>query len=115
MECKTGNVGQYGHQSVLDCVVKTTQDVKDAKIQVATWKKKDAQSNFLTFNENKMNTKPGFRFAEPSWNERNMNVSLLIANTKLEDAGVYECMVMTDSGDYTTYTNLTVTGKSMYP
>ncbi|CAK6953411.1 butyrophilin-like protein 10 isoform X2 [Scomber scombrus] len=115
VECKTGNVGQFGQQSMLDCVVKTTQVVKDATILVVSWEKKDTEAIVLTFEKGKTVAQPRFRFAEPSWNEKNMNVSLLITNTTLEDIGEYKCVVMTDSGDSTNYTNLIVTAKYNKP
>ncbi|XP_053190513.1 butyrophilin-like protein 10 isoform X2 [Scomber japonicus] len=117
VECKTGNVVQYGQQSMLDCVVKTTQVVRDATILVVSWEKEDTKGavRVLTFEKGRIDPKPGFRFAEPSWNDKNMNVSLLITNTTLKDIGKYKCVVMTDSGDNTNHTNLSVTAKYNEP
>lgn len=102
-------MGQYGQQSLLECVVKTTRD--DAEIRVVTWKKEGADDPLLVFHRGEMLPKGG-TFAEPSWNARNMNVSLLISNTAVEDEGDYKCMVLTDSGEGSGKTSLKVTGES---
>ena len=116
MECKTGNVGQYGQQSMLDCVVTTAEEVKDPKIWVVAWKKKGSEDNLLVFHRGETKVQPGYRFAESSWNDRNMNISLLITNTTMVNSGDYTCLVMTDSGDdEETETSLRVTGESLQP
>lgn len=56
--------------------------------------------------------RPGYRFADPSWDEKNMNVSLLIAKTSVADEGLYNCMVITDSSDDKAVTTLKVQGKT---
>lgn len=111
VECKDEKVGQYGQQSLLECVVKTLQN--DAEIRVVTWKKD--QTPLLVFNRGETQLQPGYSFAEPSWNVRNMNVSLLITNTAVEHQGVYTCMVMTDSGDGKSSISLKVTAKYNKP
>ncbi|XP_031730474.1 uncharacterized protein LOC116398374 isoform X2 [Anarrhichthys ocellatus] len=112
LECKAEKLGQYGQQSLLECVINAPDD--DTDIRVVTWKK--ALRSLLVFDEGKFTKKqPGYSFAEPSWNNRNMNVSLLITNTAVEHDGLYECMVVTDSGtDYKT-TSLKVTAKYSEP
>lgn len=115
MECKSVNVGQYGQQSMLDCVVKTSQDVKDATIRVVTWKKKGVNGTLLVFYNDRTEVQRGYTFAEPSWNDRNMNISLLITNTAVVNSGDYVCTVNTDSGDSVSSTSLRVTGKSLQP
>ncbi|XP_078136454.1 CD276 antigen homolog isoform X2 [Sander vitreus] len=120
VECQAENVGQYGQQSLLQCVIKTTQDVADPEIRVVVWKKegleKQVKNNpLLLFNRGEMNLKPGYSFAEPSWNERNMNVSLLITNTAVEQEGDYTCSVITNSGDGSSSTSLKVTAKYNKP
>uniref|UniRef100_A0A3P9DC11 Ig-like domain-containing protein n=1 Tax=Maylandia zebra TaxID=106582 RepID=A0A3P9DC11_9CICH len=116
VECNTINVGHYGQQSLLECVVKTSTDVKDPTIRMVAWKKltspEDEGDPVLGFNRWKLDRpKRGYRFAEPSWDKKNMNVSLLITNTAVADDGDYKCMVITDSGDGSTVTNLTVQAK----
>ncbi|XP_069023924.1 butyrophilin subfamily 1 member A1 [Embiotoca jacksoni] len=98
VECNVQNVGQHGHQSMLECVVQTSQEVVDATIHRVTWKKKGRDDPLLFFTESRAQMVRGYSFAEPSWNEKNMNVSLLISNTVVADAGDYTCSVSTDSG-----------------
>ncbi|XP_039651862.1 CD276 antigen isoform X1 [Perca fluviatilis] len=113
VECQAEKVGQYGQQSLLQCVVKTTQDLADLEIRVVTWTKEDRP--LLVFHEGKNKPQPGYSFADPSWNDRNMNVSLLITNTAVEHEGVYKCTVITDSGDGKDSTSLKVTAKYNKP
>ncbi|XP_034752901.1 CD276 antigen [Etheostoma cragini] len=113
VECQDGKVGQWGQQSLLQCVVKTTQE--NTEIRVVTWKKDGLDDPLLLFHRGKIVPKQGYSFAEPSWNVRNMNVSLLIADTSVKHEGVYKCMVMTDSGDGSSSTNLKVTAKYNKP
>ncbi|XP_067436947.1 CD276 antigen homolog isoform X3 [Thunnus thynnus] len=119
VECKTGNVGQYGQQSMLDCVVTTTEEIKDPKITVVAWKKKGSEDaldeTLLVFHKGETTGQPGYRFAESSWNDRNMNISLLITNTTMVNSGDYKCSVMTDGGDDITETSLGVTAKYNKP
>ncbi|XP_035856250.1 uncharacterized protein zgc:174863 isoform X2 [Sander lucioperca] len=120
VECQAENVGQYGQQSLLQCVVKTSQDVVDPEIRVVIWKKegveKQVKNNpLLLFNRGEIKLKPGYSFAEPSWNVRNMNVSLLITNTAVEQEGDYTCTVITNSGDSSSSTSLKVTAKYNKP
>ncbi|XP_067436887.1 CD276 antigen homolog isoform X2 [Thunnus thynnus] len=119
VQCKTGNVGQYGQQSMLDCVVTTAEEVKEPKILVVAWKKKgsedDSDKTLLVFHKGNTTGQPAYRFAESSWNDRNMNISLLITNTTMVNSGDYTCSVMTDSGDDITKTSLRVTAKYNKP
>lgn len=116
LECKTENVGHYGQQSLLECVVKTSSDVTDPNIRMVAWKKltspEDEGDLVLGFKRGKLDQpKRGYRFAEPSWNGKNMNVSLLITNTAVADEGDYKCIVITDSGDDNMVTTLKVQAK----
>uniref|UniRef100_A0A669BIW4 Uncharacterized LOC100694338 n=1 Tax=Oreochromis niloticus TaxID=8128 RepID=A0A669BIW4_ORENI len=113
VESKAENVGHYGQQSLLECVVKTTEDVIDPTIHVVAWKKltspEDEGDLVLGFNRGKLDQpKRGYKFADPLWDEKNMNVSLLITNTAVADDGYYSCMVITDSGDDKAVTTLKV-------
>lgn len=117
MEGKAENVGQYGQHSLLECVVKKTIDIIDPNIRVVAWKKltsfKDEGDLLLGFNRGRLDRpKRGYRFAEPLWDEKNMNVSLLITNTAVADDGDYKCIVITDSGDSSIVTTLKVQGKT---
>lgn len=120
VECNTINVGQYGQQSLLECVVKTGETVKDPTIRTVAWKKLNSPEEdgdlVLGFHRGKLDQpKRGYRFAEPLWDEKNMNVSLLIANTAVAHDGDYECMVITDSGDDSIVTTLKVQARYRIP
>uniref|UniRef100_A0AAZ3Q5M6 Ig-like domain-containing protein n=1 Tax=Oncorhynchus tshawytscha TaxID=74940 RepID=A0AAZ3Q5M6_ONCTS len=107
LECNEEYHGVYGQQSLLQCNVKAVENVT---ILTVTWKRVEADPLLLEFHKDTSNLTPGFKFAEPSWNKDNMNVSLLLTKTKMADKGVYECMVTTDRGDDTATTSLSVTG-----
>ncbi|XP_068583233.1 CD276 antigen isoform X2 [Cebidichthys violaceus] len=111
LDCKAEQLGQYGQQSLLECVINIPNG--NALIRVVTWKK--ASSVLLVFNKGNLTKRQGYSFAEPSWNLSNMNVSLLITNTAVEHDGLYECMVITDSGDHTESLSLKVTAKYSKP
>ncbi|XP_030582088.1 uncharacterized protein LOC115778170 [Archocentrus centrarchus] len=120
VECKTKNLGHYGQQSLLECVIQMSKDVQDPVIRVVAWKKLSSPGDedgkiMLGYSKSSLQTTQGYRFAEPSWNERNMNVSLLITNTAVTDEGLYSCMVITDSGDHTSFTTLKVQAKYSAP
>lgn len=109
VECKEEYHGVYGQQSLLQCNVKAVQNVT---ISTVTWKRVEVDTLLLEYHEDTFNLIPGFKFAEPSWNKNNTNVSLLLTNTKMADKGVYECMVRTDRGDDIATTSLSVKGES---
>uniref|UniRef100_A0A4W5MFG2 Ig-like domain-containing protein n=1 Tax=Hucho hucho TaxID=62062 RepID=A0A4W5MFG2_9TELE len=114
LECKTEYHGVYGQQLILECIVKPV--VVDVTIITVTWKRMGAAAaNLLEYHKEKMDLTPGFKFAEPSWNKKNMNVSLLLTNTNMADKGEYECMVTTDVGIATATTSLSVTAKYKTP
>ncbi|XP_075946367.1 CD276 antigen isoform X2 [Anarhichas minor] len=112
LECKAEKLGQYGQQSLLECVINAPDD--NTEISVVTWKK--ASRPLLVFNKGEFPTQEqGYSFAEPSWTNTNMNVSLLITNTAVEHDGLYECMVWTDTGNGKNNTSLKVTAKYSKP
>ncbi|XP_036967334.1 uncharacterized protein zgc:174863 isoform X2 [Acanthopagrus latus] len=115
VHCKTENMGQYGQQSLLECAVETSQGVTDVVIRTVSWKKEGVDEPLLVFHKEQTIKQPRYSFAEPSWNNRNMNVSLHITNTAVEDQGVYTCVVMTDRGGETSETRLKVTAKYSKP
>uniref|UniRef100_A0A4W5KDH0 Ig-like domain-containing protein n=1 Tax=Hucho hucho TaxID=62062 RepID=A0A4W5KDH0_9TELE len=112
LECKEEYHGVHGQQSLLQCNVKAVQNVT---ILTVTWKNMKADTLLLEYHKDKSNLTPGFKFAEPSWNKNNMNVSLLLTNTKMADKGLYECMVRTDCGDAIATTSLRVTAMYKSP
>ncbi|XP_061882972.1 advanced glycosylation end product-specific receptor [Entelurus aequoreus] len=111
LECKTDNVGKYGHQSMLNCGIITSKEAKDATVKMVIWKKDGVL--LLGFTEPSYNKTPRFSFTE-SW-KKNMNVSLLIANTSVADKGVYTCEVLTDRSGGSTSTNLYVAARYSQP
>lgn len=112
LECVTENVGCYGQKSLLECFIKTKQNVVNPKITLVIWKHEEIV--LLTFYRGNFTTLlPGYSFAAPSWNQENMNVSLLISNTTLQHQGGYTCDVLTTAGPgghEPTHTSLKVTG-----
>uniref|UniRef100_A0A3Q3MSV8 Ig-like domain-containing protein n=1 Tax=Labrus bergylta TaxID=56723 RepID=A0A3Q3MSV8_9LABR len=110
IHCKTQNVGQYDQQSRLDCVIHHAEDLEDPEIVVVTWSRQGVEEPILKYENGKLTSLPGYSFAEPSWNNKNVNVSLLIHKTAVKDEGVYTCHVTTDSGFNTNQTRLNVTG-----
>lgn len=112
VKCSAENKGQYGQESLLNCVVETSKEVKDPEILVVTWQKEGVKGPLLFYHSEQLSLKQGYKFADPSWNSKNMNVSLLISNTAVEDEGVYTCHVVTDSGHHEGTTKLQVSGES---
>uniref|UniRef100_A0AAV2LPN7 Ig-like domain-containing protein n=1 Tax=Knipowitschia caucasica TaxID=637954 RepID=A0AAV2LPN7_KNICA len=88
---KSENVAQYGTSTLLDCVVSSPTTIK---IMFVSWKLPENKT--LSYDMGKVSSPPGFQFASSFWDEKSMNVSLLISNTNLAHAGVYTCGVMTD-------------------
>uniref|UniRef100_A0A8C7WHW8 Ig-like domain-containing protein n=1 Tax=Oncorhynchus mykiss TaxID=8022 RepID=A0A8C7WHW8_ONCMY len=112
LECEEEYHGVYGQQSLLECIVNAVQNVT---ILTVTWKRVGGDAPLLEYHKHANASTLGFKFAEPSWNKNNMNVSLLLTNTKMADKGVYECMVRTDSGDATATVSLSVTAMYKSP
>nr|XP_046266641.1 CD276 antigen homolog isoform X2 [Scatophagus argus] len=113
VQCKKESTGEHGQETLLECVVKTAQ--ADPQIRVVTWKKEGVEEPLLVFYRGETTLLPGFSFAQPLWNDRNMNVSLLIRNTTPQDEGIYTCVVMTNVGSESSATHLTVTAKYSMP
>lgn len=114
MECEANNIGPHGRQSKLECVVRATKDVVNPQITAVIWKKVGAEEPVLLYIEGKTTQAPRFGFADPSWNNYSMDVSLLITNTVVTDEGAYKCSVVTDSGDSEEWTTLSVTGEKVF-
>lgn len=90
-------------------MVKTSEEVEDPQFIFVSWRKKGTKQPLVHF-YGKMMQLPGYSFAEPSWNNKNMNMSLLISNTSVQDEGTYNCDLMLDSGAISANTRLRVTG-----
>lgn len=114
MQCKPETRGQYGQKSVLDCMVKTSEEVEDPQFILVSWRKKDTKQLLVHFYNGQMMQLPGYSFAEPSWNNKNMNVSLLVSNTSVQDEGTYSCELMLDSGTLSVNTHMRVTGGCLH-
>ncbi|XP_060939599.1 CD276 antigen homolog [Limanda limanda] len=115
LEYNTVSFGKHGQQSLLKLVVKPIKEAADMEIEMVSWKKEGVEKPLLVFYEGGTPLRKDYMFAEPSWNSKNMNVSLLITNTMVEHAGVYICRVGTNYGYYQRTTNLTVTAKYSEP
>ncbi|XP_060940925.1 uncharacterized protein LOC133018544 [Limanda limanda] len=115
VDCNAESFGKHGQQSLLQCVVKPIEEAVDMEIEMVFWKKEGVEKPLLIFYGGKTTLQTDYMFAEPSWNSKNMNVSLLITNTMVAHAGVYVCTVVTNNGDYKMTTNLTVTAKYSEP
>uniref|UniRef100_A0A3Q3F2W5 Ig-like domain-containing protein n=1 Tax=Labrus bergylta TaxID=56723 RepID=A0A3Q3F2W5_9LABR len=90
IHCKTQNIGQYEQESRLDCVIHYSKEVEDPEIVTVIWKKEGVEE-LLKYNHGELTSLPGYSFAEPSWNNKNVNVSLLIHKPAVKDEGVYTC------------------------
>ncbi|XP_077428233.1 uncharacterized protein LOC144055792 [Vanacampus margaritifer] len=113
LDCKKENLGQYGQPSVVECMIKILHVVNDLTVDTIVWKKNGVR--VLQFHDNRLESTPGYSFAEPSWNNKSLNVSLLIANTNVTNHDNYSCMVMTDSGAANSPASLHVTAKYSRP
>uniref|UniRef100_A0AAQ4RFK3 Ig-like domain-containing protein n=1 Tax=Gasterosteus aculeatus aculeatus TaxID=481459 RepID=A0AAQ4RFK3_GASAC len=112
VHCQKETLGQYGGQSLLECVVKTPPDTE---IDSFTWKK-DSRTLLSVTDRVTTVQAPGYLFVTPSsWNGTNMTVSLRIINTEVEHEGLYEVMVLTDRGVCKDSTTLHATAKYMKP
>ncbi|KAL0970551.1 hypothetical protein UPYG_G00243650 [Umbra pygmaea] len=114
LDCKNENHGVHGQRSLLECIVKSVVPIS---IRDLIWNRvrEDGMEFLFEYFEGETFTTPGFTLAEPDWNNRNLNVSLLLTNTKMEDEGEYECDVLTDRGTATLRVSLKVTAKYTSP
>ncbi|TKS67984.1 CD276 antigen 4Ig-B7-H3 B7 -like protein 3 [Collichthys lucidus] len=115
VKCNTENVGQFGQQVMVDCVVQLKPEAADAEIKVVNWKNRDDKTLLEFYRGETEASNERYSFAEPSWNNKNLNVSLLISNAAVEDEGAYTCIVETDSGGDTVSTSLEIRAKYNRP
>ncbi|XP_053274916.1 uncharacterized protein zgc:174863 isoform X2 [Pleuronectes platessa] len=115
LECNSESFGKHGQQSLLECVLKPIENAMDIEIKMVSWRKVEVKEPSLFFNKGILTSQTDYMFAEPSWNSKNLNVSLLITKTTVAQAGVYECVVLTNYGIFRGTTNLKVTAKYSEP
>ncbi|CAL8328775.1 unnamed protein product [Lota lota] len=96
LKCNDYKQGRLGQQSLLECIVNLS-GVSDARIERVFWMKEGA--TLIEYKRgNAPKSEPRFTLAEPHRNEGNLNVSMLVTNTKWEDRGDYTCTVITSRG-----------------
>ncbi|XP_028313947.1 LOW QUALITY PROTEIN: butyrophilin subfamily 1 member A1 [Gouania willdenowi] len=115
VDCTKENIGVFGQQSMLECVVTCKIKGKYPKILTVVWKKDGDDDPLLKYDNGKLEHSPRYSLAVPSWNGNNMNVSLLITNTEMADEEDYTCMVITNSGSKTSLTSLKLKAKYNQP
>lgn len=117
LNCNEPQVAEVGRDSLLECVLKTTTEATNLKILSVTWKRYSGDGSepdvVLEFREGKTYPSKGYSLAEPFWDNKNRNVSLLITKAAVQHVGFYECEVGTDSGSskFPEMMSFNVTGK----
>lgn len=113
INCTSEIKGEYGQTSVLECKISTSEEVKNAEITWLAWRKNGVQEPLLFYNNQNLEAKPGYSFAQQNW-KKSLDVSLRIAHTKVQDEGVYTCQVATSGGkaEGPNWSRLYVTGES---
>ncbi|CAL8350933.1 unnamed protein product [Boreogadus saida] len=94
LECNKHSHGRLGQQSLLECIVKEKGPI--VRVITIIWSK--GRTPLIEYKGGNFTSKQGFTLAEPSWNETNMNVSMLLNNTMKADIGNYTCIVNTNRG-----------------
>lgn len=102
LNCNENQVAQSGQNSLLECALETSREVKDVEIQHVAWTRYYSDDRepqvVLEFKDGRPNPIESYSFAEPFWSNRTKNVSMLITNVAVEHEGAYECKVTTNSG-----------------
>ncbi|XP_062403703.1 CD276 antigen isoform X2 [Sardina pilchardus] len=94
MKCQS-STGHSGQSSTLGCVVKALQEGLDIKIMKVFWKK-DGNILLKLDGDNRTGDER-FQLADINW-RNSYDVSLLVKDTKISDAGDYSCTVVTNRG-----------------
>ncbi|CAL8274596.1 unnamed protein product [Gadus morhua 'NCC'] len=94
LECNQHSHGWLGQQSLLECIVKGTVPIE--RVTAISWS--IGTTRLIEYQDGIFTSKQGFTLAEPSWNETNMNVSMLLNKSMKADIGNYECTVNTNRG-----------------
>ncbi|XP_075905581.1 uncharacterized protein LOC142903441 [Nelusetta ayraudi] len=121
LNCNENQVAQFGQDSLLECVLKTSIEVQDLKILYMAWMRYSHDNSepdvVLEFRDGKPYPSKGYSFAEPFWDNKNRNMSLIITKAAVEHEGFYECTVVTNSGSSNSpkMTSFNVTAKFSEP
>lgn len=107
-----------GQDSLLECVLVTSHEVEQLEIKSVTWTRYPCDQSdppALSFREGNTSSGRGYSFAEPRWDNKTKNVSLLISEAAVQHEGFYECMVETSVGSPKPdkLISFNVTGKSL--
>ncbi|KAJ3614142.1 hypothetical protein NHX12_017718, partial [Muraenolepis orangiensis] len=116
VNCNPGH-GQFGHQSLLECIVSLSEEAKGVKITKVYWYNDQLGTETLLINYTSSghSSQPRFTLAEPNWTGTNLNVSMLVNNTMITDIGSYTCKVVTVRGSPSASTNLSVSAPYSTP
>ncbi|KAJ8264072.1 hypothetical protein GJAV_G00144780 [Gymnothorax javanicus] len=115
LDCRGENRGVHGQDSLLSCTVRAGG--KSMEIISASWRRPGEELPLLMVNKKKYPEPedPRFVFARPMLSGTDVDVSLLLRNTKRTDEGQYECQVVTDRGHDKAIVNLSVTAPYSKP
>lgn len=112
MSCERQVGGQYGRASVLDCKIRTSEEVTHPEIVWLAWTKDGQNQSLLRYDEKTLSSMPGYSFADQSW-RKSLDVSLRIQKTAPQHEGQYRCQVAMNSGTAKGGSSLQVTGESL--
>ncbi|KAK1163710.1 CD276 antigen-like isoform X2 [Acipenser oxyrinchus oxyrinchus] len=118
VKCDPENQGVYSQDAVLNCKVVSIK--KDIQIMKMMWCKVEADicvgKTMLTFEDGKWSAEDArFSSGALEWNEKELNVSLLVQKTQVSDQGSYRFMISTDTGYDKGNTYLRVTAPYSVP
>lgn len=101
IKCEKDLVTPHGHDSLLECVLITSNKVTDLEIRSVTWTRFYGRNPEVVLSYDSGETYKGesYSFADPDWKNTNKNVSLFISKTGVEHEGFYECVVETNVGN----------------
>ena len=109
VNCISSVSGRYGQTSVLQCRINTSNvEVENPQISWLSWLKDDEP--VLLYNGQTLVPPSGYSFAQRSWKE-SLDVSLSIADTRVEHEGVYTCQVAVSGTNAWARTRLKVAGE----
>ena len=112
LECNKHSHGWLGQHALLECIVKGTVPIE--RVTKINWLGPNETTPLIKYEDGNFISIQGFTLAEPSWNETNMNVSMLLKKTMKADIGNYTCKVNTNRGICITTTTLDLSGGSYH-